>query len=907
MPEETAIFSPYEAMPSSDETVDSSQSIPLEYEPFFCPEGQDPFKMVEWQRTDAVLKDSEGNIIFEQKDVEAPTSWSDRAVRIVAQKYFRGKLGTSKRETSVRQIVGRVVAKIEGWVHQQGYFKSRDDVRTFGNDLTYLLLTQRGAFNSPVWFNLGVESEPQQCSACFIQAVNDDMRSIAELQMDETMVFKLGSGSGSNLSSLRSSREYLRGGGTASGPVSFMKGFDAWAGVIKSGGKTRRAAKMVILNADHPDIEEFVGSKVKEEKKAAALIAAGYSDDFDDPEGAYASVFFQNANHSVRVTDEFMEQVEYALENPDEEVLWDLYTVLDGEVAARIPIRELWHQICEAAWFCGDPGLQFDTTTNEWHTCPTDGRINASNPCSEFVFLDDSACNLASLNVLKYRKPEGGFDREAFCKAVDIFITAQEAMVDMAHYPTEKITENSKTFRPLGLGYANLGAYLMSIGLPYDSQEGRRVAAELTSMMTARAYYQSAQLSRVRGPFSGYERNRAAMLNVIEKHRQAAASQSLESVSLWDDAFEAGDEYGYRNAQVTLLAPTGTIGFLMDCDTTGVEPEASLYKVKKLVGGGELVMENRIVELALEALGYEPNKQAKILRWLADYKCLDGCPVLASKHIPIFDCAIPSAGKRVLSVGAHIRMTAAVQPFLSGAISKTMNVPFNTTVEQMGEAFLEAWRLGTKAVALYRDGCKRSQPLITAARKKQEVAENPQPVRKKLKDHQTNQHRIKFKFGNIKGYMLVTPFEDTGQPGEVFVKLAKEGSTIQGLVDGWAQAMSFCLQYGVPLRTLVDKFSHTKFEPSGFSEDPDVRFAHSIYDALVRKLAAVFCNDVVPNGLEPDEPTPIRVVEEVKTQSASGQLGTLDNPACTTCGAITVNSGANCYKCPVCGTASGCG
>lgn len=876
----------------------------LTYPATFCPETQDPFDMVEWKHVDVVLKDVDGEVIFEQYGVEAPTGWSDRAISIVAQKYFRGRLGADQRESSVRQIVTRVVDTIYAWVLDQEYFETKEDAQHYRNDLTYLLLTQRGAFNSPVWFNLGVQGEPQQCSACFIQSISDDLQSIAQLQMDETMVFKLGSGSGSNFSNLRSSKEHLRGGGTASGPVSFMRGYDAWAGVIKSAGKTRRAAKMAILNIDHPDVPEFIDCKVIEEKRAHALIAAGFVADFADPQGAYASVAFQNANHSVRVTDDFMEQVEYALMNPDAEVFWDLVGVTNGEVISRVPVLELWNKICAATWFCGDPGLQFDTTINAWHTCPTDGRINASNPCSEVMFLDDTACNLASLNIMKFRREDGTLDHKSFCEAAGVFIIAQDALVDKAHYPTEKLTANSKRFRPLGLGYANLGAYLMSVGLAYDSAEGRRVAAEITSMMSAQAYITSALIAAVKEPFAAFNQNRGAMLRVIDKHREAAAELGLESAFLWDQAADYGEEHGYRNAQVTLLAPTGTIGFMMDCDTTGVEPETSLYKVKQFVGGGVITMENRIVECALDTLGYSTSKQVKALQWLGEHQCFDNCPHIAAKHLPIFDCAIPSKGTRVLSVGAHIEMTAAVQPFLSGAISKTMNLPFATTPDQISKAYLEAWRFGIKAVALYRDGCKLSQPLITAQREEEErkKEERPLAIRRRLQDHQTNCHRIKFRFGDVKGYLIATPYEDTGMPGEIFVEWAKEGSTISGLVDGWAQAISYCLQYGVPLSALVHKYSHTKFEPAGFSQDPDIRYAHSIYDALMRKLAAVFLEEPVSNGHALEE-----AVSEETPDVEIAQFGSLDNPPCMTCGSITVSSGANCYKCNVCGASSGCG
>lgn len=889
---------------------DTGEPEALTYDPFFCPDGQDPFSMVEWQVVDAVLKDAKTKeVIFQQDDVEAPTQWSDRAIRIAAQKYFRGRLGTDEREGSIRQLITRVVDTIEQWSLKQGYFNTEEEARWHRNDLAYLLLTQHGAFNSPVWFNLGVANEPQQCSACFIQSVEDDMRSIAQLQLDETMVFKLGSGSGSNLSQLRSSKEHLRGGGTASGPVSFMKAFDSWAGVIKSGGKTRRAAKMVILNVDHPDIIDFIDSKAIEEYKARLLIEAGLSDDFDDPNGAYATIGFQNANHSIRVDDDFMHKVEYALAHPDEEVMWDLKAVCNDRIIHRVPVLMLWKKICDAAWSCGDPGIQFDTTINKWHTCPTDGHINASNPCSEFMFLDDTACNLASLNILKFRQADGTFDIERFVRAVQTFIIAQEVLVSMAHYPTERITENSKRYRPLGLGYANLGAFLMSIGMPYDSDEGRRMAAEITSLMSAVAYRTSAEIAAVKGPFETYERNRAAMLGVIERHIQAAQEEDLESEGYWRQAHAKGDAHGFRNAQVTLLAPTGTIGFLMDCETTGVEPDSSLYKVKQLVGGGTIVMENRIVDTALESLGYSDDERAFLMKYLADNKTLEGCSRLRMKDLSVFDCAIPVAGKRSLSIDAHIKMTAAVQPFLSGAISKTMNMPSSTTPEEIGAAFMGAWKLGLKSITIYRNGSKQSQPLVTAL--PQAVLERkknvrPQPVRRKLKDHQTNVHRIKFRFGSVKGYLVATPYEDTGMPGEIFVEWSKEGSTISGLVDGWAQSISYCLQYGVPLETLVNKFAHTKFEPSGFSPDPDIRHASSIYDALMRKLAAVFLDSRIENGhiaetvmgvldsTDPEMPLPKPHVD-------------IENPICTECGSLMEHSGATCFKCPVCGTAPGCG
>lgn len=881
----------------------------LFYESFFCPEGQDPYTMVEWKTVDAVLKDHETDeVIFFQEGVEAPVGWSDRAIRIVAQKYFYGKLGTDERETSVRQLVKRVVSIVWHWLLDQKYCYN-DSADALCNDLTYLLLTQRGAFNSPVWFNLGIEERRPQVSACFINAVADDMESIAQLQANETAIFKQGSGSGVNISTLRGSTESLSGGGIASGPVSFMRGYDAWAGVVKSGGGTRRAAAMRILNADHPDIMEFAGCKAREEHVAQLLIKAGLSADFDDPQGAYAKVHFQNANHSVRVTDDFMQKVVYAQEHPDEEVLWDLKAVNTGEIMERIPILSLWKTICDACWSCGDPGLQFDTTTNKWHTCPSDGRINASNPCSEFVFLDDSACNLASLNLLKFRRKDGMMDIGALCAATQVFIVAQDALVDKAAYPTHQITHNSKRFRPLGLGFANLGAYLMSIGVPYDSDEGRQVAAEFASMITSEAYCISAKLAAHKGPFEGYDHNRAAMLNVIRQHRDAAIEADLGSVDRWDKALSLGEEYGFRNAQVTLLAPTGTIGFMMDCDTTGIEPEASLYKVKHLVGGGTVVMENRIINMALETLTYNEQARGSIIQYLGTHKHLEGCPHILDEHLPVFDCAIPSAGTRCLSPNAHLKMTAAVQPFISGAISKTINLPNKATPKSIGQAYVCAWKLGLKAVAVYRDGCKQSQPLITATTKRVEEEQAVQrAVRHKLANHQTNMHRIRFSFGAVKGYILATPYEDTGMPGEIFVKLSKEGSTISGLVDGWAQSVSYNLQYGVPLTDLVNKFSHTKFEPSGYSSDPDIKFAHSIYDAIMRKLAAVFLEQPVANGTHEGIEEAIQAVqsEPAAPKASGGRLDTcIDNPPCMVCGAIMTRNGT-CYSCPVCGGTSGC-
>lgn len=1231
----------------------------LIYQSYFCPEGADPFDQVSWHTADVTLKDSTGKIIFEQKDVESPVSWSERAVRIVAQKYFRGRLGTPERESSVRQIVQRVVDTIWDFVIVQEYFETPEDAKRFRNDLAVLLLTQKGSFNSPVWFNLGVKDALPQVSACFpyetrintdrglipigevchainhgqtlwaydlhgnptqiiaarltgirrtsrifladgssiaptvdhrlfirhpdgslterlagdtkvgdqlvltripliptntetcaglwtitpdiawlaglmvgdgysgraptatsdtweikvsesvlqkqritrilieceipfttsdtswgwiirgygatgrafwerldlwdhthnkkvpewvfrasrslvtqfiqglfdadgcvptqahlslyntsfdviencrillrslgifsttteredprtdytrkvgytlliadtvsikqfkdligfthehkqkrledgraeltgreyrqdaveitgkqrgggtcpvfdlqteagvfwvegvlvhncfIQSVEDDMQSIADLQMGETLIFKRGSGTGTNFSNLRSKKEHLTGGGTASGPVSFMKGLDAWAGVIKSGGKTRRAAKMAILNVDHPDILEFIECKLKEEQRAQELAKAGYSMDFDDPEGAYASVAFQNANHAVRVTDEFMRLVQVAMENSSADPLWPLIARTTNEIIDTIPVRTLWNKICEASHVCGDPGMQFDTITNKWHTCPSDGRINATNPCSEFAFLDNTSCNLASLNLMAFADHRTEiFDEETFQKAVAVFIIAQDALVDQAFYPTERIAEATKKYRALGLGYTNLGAFLMANGVAYDSDAARSITSEITSLMTATAYLTSAKIAGVRGPFEAYERNQPSMESVLQRHREEAEKRRLRSATVWERAIEAGKLCGFRNAQTTLLAPTGTISFMMDCDTTGCEPEIGLYKVKKLVGGGSVVMENRIVDKALRVLGYDDREREGMLRYLGENKTLEGCSWLRSQHWPVFDCALPAPnGKRSLTLAAHLDMMMAIQPFISGAISKTVNMAESATPTDIGKAFFNAWQNGIKNIIIYRNRSKLSQPIES---KKAPVVSviDPIPARRKLRDHQNNVHRIKVEFGQVEGYVIATPYEDTGLPGEIFVVLSKEGSTISGLVDGWATGVSLCLQYGVPLEKLVDKFSHAKFEPAGFSTDPDIRHASSIYDAIIRKLAAVFLS-------QPTATTISEVKIEVpKTETSFAiQDGVMERPICTTCGSIMQQNGATCYVCPICGSGGGC-
>src|SRR3989475_2795524 len=705
------------------------------------------------------------------------------------------------------------------------------------------------AFNSPVWFNVGVEDRPQ-CSACFINSVKDDMRSIMQLAMTEGMLFKYGSGTGSNLSALRSSKEHLSTGGRASGPVSFMKGYDAFAGVIKSGGRTRRAAKMVILNADHPDVVEFIWSKANEEKKAWALIDAGYDGSVDGE--AYGSVFFQNANHSVRVTDDFMHAV---TDNKD----WQTHFITNRKVADTYKARDLMRQMAEAAYICGDPGIQFDTTVNEWNPCSNTDRINASNPCSEYMFLDDSACNLASLNLMKFRTAEGEFDVESFKHAVEIVITAQEIIVDNASYPTKAIEKNSHDYRPLGLGYANLGALLMSRGLPYDSDTGRDYAAALTALMTGEAYAQSARISRdCGGPFAGYEKNRDPFLRVMRKHRDAMRDVNARNVpsdlyaaakTSWDDAVELGEQVGYRNAQATVLAPTGTIGFMMDCDTTGVEPDIALVKYKKLVGGGLMKIVNQTVPMALKRLGYAPPQVDAIVDYIDTNETIEGAPGLKDSHLAVFDCAFKAAkGQRSIHYMGHIKMMGATQPFISGAISKTVNVPKDATVEEIMQAYIQSWKLGAKAISIYRDGSKRTQPLNTsrdktagelAALAAQHLVTSP--VRRKLPDER---HAIthKFDIAGHEGYITVGLFAD-GQPGEIFLVMAKEGSTISGFADAFAQAISYALQYSVPLQALVDKFSHVRFEPSGMTRNPEIRFAKSIVDYIFRWMASKFLSN----------------------------------------------------------------
>jgi ribonucleoside-diphosphate reductase alpha chain len=886
----------------------------LSFRRYFTRAGRSPFDELSWETRSAVINDERGQPVFEQHGIEVPTTWSQTATNIVASKYFRGLLGSPEREASVRQLIARVVDTITAWAEKQGYFATADDLKGFSDELTHLLVNQKAAFNSPVWFNVGIEKHPQ-ASACFINSVNDTMESILGLAKTEGMLFKFGSGTGSNLSSIRSSKEPLAGGGTASGPVSFMRGYDAFAGVIKSGGKTRRAAKMVILNSDHPDVEEFITCKADEEKKAWALIEAGYEGAFNVKGGAYDSVFFQNANHSVRVTDEFMRAVA-----DDKE--WRTRYVLTGDTCQTYRARDLMRLMAEAAWQCGDPGLQYDTTINDWHTCPNTARINASNPCSEYMFLDDTACNLSSLNLMKFRKEDGEFDAEAFGAACRTMITAQEILVDNASYPTPAIDRNSHDFRPLGLGYANLGVLLMDRGLPYDSDAGRAYAAAITALMHGEAYAQSARIASAMGPFTGYAKNAEPMLRVIDKHRQHAhmidstiVPKELlrEALTVWDEAYALGAQHGYRNSQVTVLAPTGTIGFMMDCDTTGIEPDIALVKYKKLVGGGVMKIVNQSVPGVLRKLGYAPAQVDEIVRHIDEKEMIEGAPHLKEEHLAIFDCAFPPAsGKRSIPYMGHIKMMSAVQPFLSGAISKTVNMPADSTPEDITNAYVESWRLGLKAVAVYRDGCKRSQPLSTSKSETKDAEAAPaadaRPARRKLPDER-RAITHKFSIAGHEGYITVGMYDD-GKPGEIFLVMAKEGSTISGLMDAFATSISMSLQYGVPLETLVEKFSHVRFEPSGFTKNPEIPYAKSITDYIFRWLASKFLS------AEHQEAVGVQTAAAGKTEAgpsapakaaASGPTfrSQADAPSCHYCGAIMTRNGS-CYRCSNCGSTSGC-
>jgi ribonucleoside-diphosphate reductase alpha chain len=896
----------------------------LEFPRFFTDGKLSPFDTVEWERRTALIGNEKGQTIFRQENVEVPKSWSQTATNIVASKYFHGKIDTPDRETSVRQLISRVVNTIVGWGEKGAYFASLASRDTFRDELTHLLVEQKMSFNSPVWFNLGVQPKPQ-CSACFINSVQDDMESIMTLARTEGMLFKWGSGTGTNFSALRGSRETLSGGGIASGPVSFMKGFDAFAGVIKSGGKTRRAAKMVILNVDHPDIIEFIDCKTKEERKAQVLIEQGYDPAIDGE--AYTSIFFQNANHSVRVTDEFMQAAE---EDRD----WWTHNVTDGSPAEKYRACDLLHRMAESAWQCGDPGMQYDSTVNRWHTCKNTARINASNPCSEYMFLDDTACNLASLNLMKLLGPNGQFDIEAYRHAVDLTITAQEILVDNASYPTERITRNSHDFRPLGLGYANLGALLMAMALPYDSDGGRDMCGALTALMCGEAYAQSARMAERLGPFPGFAVNREPMLDVIRMHRDALRPIKPENVQpmllrasqeAWDTALDLGEKFGYKNSQVTVLAPTGTIGFMMDCDTTGIEPDLALVKHKKLVGGGLIKIVNNCVPQALMKLDYPPEEAAQIVAYIDQSGKIEGAPGLKPEHLPVFDCSLtPAGGGRSIAWRGHLLMMAAAQPFLSGAISKTINMPEEATLEDIMQAYVESWKLGLKAVAIYRDNSKRSQPLSAAGAKKEEPGKPAQPAAAAAEQqelfHRAQRRKLpserksithKFSIGNHEGYLTVGMYED-GTPGEIFIKMAKEGSTLSGFMDGFALSVSIGLQYGVPLKALVDKLINTRFEPSGYTGNPEIRFASSVLDYIARWLGGKFISAeyLKLTGLTNGEMLAATALPPVTHESAepsAGRSSIAPDAAhiCSNCGMLMTPNGG-CYKCENCGNTSGC-
>ncbi len=919
----------------------------------FTTRGGDPYDSVEWETRDARITNlRDGSVAFEQRAVEVPATWSANSTNILAQKYFRGTLGTTEREHSLRQVVDRVVDTITAWGAKDGYFVD-DEAHAFRDELKYLIIHQRAAFNSPVWFNIGVDGVPQQASACFILSVEDTMDSILNWYVEEGTIFKGGSGSGINLSRIRSSSEGLKGGGTASGPVSFMRGADASAGTIKSGGKTRRAAKMVILNADHPDIEDFIWCKAIEERKARALRDAGFDMDLDGLDSH--SIQYQNANNSVRLTDDFMQAV---LDDAE----WDLRAITTGESVRTVRARELFSQIAKAAWECADPGIQFDTTINRWHTAPVAGRINASNPCSEYLHLDDSACNLASLNLLKFLDDHNNFDTDGFKAAVEVLFTAQEILVGNADYPTEKIADNARRFRQLGLGYANLGALLMAEGLAYDSDAGRAWAGAITALMTGQAYCTSARTAARMGPFAGYHSNAEDTLGVVRMHRDEVARIDEELVphqllsaaqEAWDSAADLGEEFGVRNSQASVLAPTGTIGLLMDCDTTGVEPDLGLVKTKKLVGGGTMSIVNQTVPRALRGLGYAESQIDEIVAYIAKNMSIVGAPHLAPEHLPVFAC---SMGDNPIHYSGHVRMMAAVQPFISGAISKTVNVPEHVTVQEIGQLHIDAWQQGLKAIAIYRDNCKVAQPLATtkaidepvseaeahdqdlamkvaeleAALSHQTTVVVKQPIRERL-PRRRRSSTFAFRVADCEGYVTVGEYED-GRPGEVFMKVSKQGSTLAGIMDAFAIAVSLGLQHGVPLATFVRKYTNMRFEPAGMTDDPDLRLASSLADYIFRRLAVDYLSVEerselgIQTSAERIQPTLPGVEEPVLDESGGGppsapgaipangvaaspthapQLEARDAPYCYQCGNAMQRAGS-CYVCPSCGTTSGC-
>ena len=899
----------------------------------FTEEGKHPYDQVAWERRDSRISDYRtGEVAFEQLGVEVPSTWSMNATNILAQKYFRGTLGAPGREWSLRQVIDRVVDTVTSWGAKDGYFVDAAEAACFSDELKHLIVEQKAAFNSPVWFNIGVKGVPQQASACFILAVEDSMSAILNWYVEEGTIFKGGSGSGVNLSRIRSSKEHLNGGGTASGPVSFMRGADASAGTIKSGGKTRRAAKMVILDSDHPDIREFIWCKAKEERKARVLAQAGFDMDLDGDDGH--SIQYQNANNSVRVSDEFMRAV---LEDAD----WVLTARTSGEAIETVRARDLFREIAEAAWECADPGLQYDTTINKWHTAPNSGRISASNPCSEYVHLDNSSCNLASINLLKFCDERGNFDVAGFKAACEVVFTAQEILVGNADYPTEKIAETTRRFRELGLGYANLGALLMSEGIPYDSDQGRALAAAITALMTGAAYETSARTAARMGPFAGFHENAEPMLNVLKMHRSAVADIDEELVPTellsaaqesWDSAVELAESYGVRNSQATVLAPTGTISFLMDCDTTGIEPDLGLVKTKKLVGGGTMSIVNQTVPRALRRLGYSEEQVSAIVGHIDEHKTIVGAPALKAQHLPVFAC---SMGDNVIHYSGHVKMMAAAQPFISGAISKTVNMPEEVTVEEVEQLHIDAWRMGLKAIAIYRDNCKVAQPLSTT--KKTEKAESkpevtvPTTSRARL-PRRRRSNTFAFRVADCEGYVTVGEYDD-GRPGEVFMKVSKQGSTLSGVMDAFSIAVSLGLQHGVPLSTFVRKYTNMRFEPAGITDDPDLRLASSLVDYIFRRLAIDYLSyderlelGVLSTG-ERTQPT-LPGLEEVEGERAlaeererfgaggdvggeapsvavAPQIESRDAPFCYACGNVMQRAGS-CYACPSCGATSGC-
>ena len=912
---------------------------------YFTEEGVHPYQMVRWEKRDSRITNfKDSTVAFEQLGVEVPETWSVNATNILAQKYFRGNLGTPEREHSLKQVVDRVVDTITAWGLKDGYFVDDDEAATFSDELKCLVIKQKAAFNSPVWFNIGVKGVPAQASACFILAVDDSMDSILNWYREEGIIFKGGSGAGVNLSKIRSSAEFIKGGGTASGPVSFMRGADASAGTIKSGGKTRRAAKMVILNVDHPDVEDFIWCKALEERKARVLRDAGFDMDLDGKDSF--SIQYQNANNSVRITDEFMEAVE---KDGD----WALKSVSTGETVATKKARQIWREIAEASWECADPGLQFDTTINRWHTAPNTGRINGSNPCSEYMHIDNSACNLASVNLLTFLNDDGSFDIDGFEAATRVVFTAQEILVGNADYPTEGIGENSRRFRQLGIGYANLGALLMAKGLPYDSAEGRAWAASITALLTGGSYSTSARLAARMGPFAGYSENRAAMLNVLKMHREAVSKIDEELVptdlltaaqEIWDEAVEQGEAFGVRNAQASVLAPTGTIGLLMDCDTTGIEPDLGLVKTKKLVGGGTMSIVNQTVPRALRQLGYGEGEITEIIAFVDKNRSIVGAPGLKPAHLPVFAC---SMGDNTIHYLGHVRMMAAVQPFISGAISKTVNMPEEATVEEIEKLHFDAWKMGIKAVAIYRDNCKVAQPLSTTksavgqsltdqelAKKVAELEKALKTqtvvVKKPLRERLPRRRRsatFAFRVADCEGYVTVGEYDD-GRPGEVFMKVSKQGSTLAGIMDAFSISVSLGLQHGVPLSTFVRKYTNMRFEPAGMTDDPDIRIAASLVDYIFRRLAVDYMPlderlelgiQTVPERTQPllfqDDPTVLvdssmsdyshESHENVSGLNLLSREAAKDSPYCYQCGNAMQRAGS-CFVCTSCGTTSGC-